>query len=268
MKTSTNGCVWGGYADWKGVEVTAETFFQETAQAGYEGIEIGGGRGYLGAPRHCLELAERFGLAISSYCTSITYNPYPPNTRAYQQDLDYAAELGVKMIMVCGGFMPFGRRNTYAYDYEMFADNMGRAMEYAGRQGQTLAFHPHVGCIVETIAETKEMVRRLPGFALCADIAHLARAGEDAVQFIRTFRKRIVHTHIKDYSLKHNAFIELGKGDTLDVTACVHELQKMGYDGWLCVELDRPKAEFERIGKTALESARACRRYLKNKCGV
>jgi sugar phosphate isomerase/epimerase len=268
MKTSINGCVWGGYEDWKGVRLTADEFFAQVAEAGYDGIELGGGEKYLGTPKQCLERARRYGLEIGSYCTSVTYNPYPPNTRSYRQDMDYAADLGVKMLMVCGGFMPFGRRNTYGYDYDMFADNLGRAMSYAGRLGQTVAFHPHVGCIVETIAEAKEMVRRLPGFVLCVDTAHLARAGEDAVQFISTFRKRIVHAHIKDYSLKHNAFIELGKGDTLAVAACVHELQKVGYDGWLCVELDRPKSEFERIGKTAVESAKICRRYLKNKCGV
>ena len=64
MKTSINGCVWGGYEDWKGVRLTADEFFAQVAEAGYDGIELGGGVKYLGTPKQCLERARRFGLEI------------------------------------------------------------------------------------------------------------------------------------------------------------------------------------------------------------
>ena len=268
MKTAMNGCTWGGYAAFTGRACGAEQFFREAAEAGFEGIELGGGESFLGSPAACRKRAEACGLEIAAYSAGVTYNPHPPNTRQYRQDIRYAQALGVRTLMVCGGFMPYWRRNTYPHDYDMFAGNLARAMEYAAKRGLTIAYHPHCGCIVETIAETREMVKRLAGLKLCVDIAHLAAAGEDAVKFIRTFRRQIVYTHVKDYSGRRNSFIELGKGDTFDVAACVGELRRVGYDGWLCVELDRPREEFERTGRTPLGSAKMCRRYLRTKCGV
>ena len=111
------------------------------------------------------------------------------------------------------------------------------------------------------------MVKRLPRLKFCVDIAHSEAAGDDALAFIRRFGKRIITTHIKDYSWKYDSFVELGRGDgRLDVAACVKGLARAGYDGWLTVELDK---RFERLpGKvrTPLESAKMCRRYLK-RCG-
>ena len=161
--------------------------------------------------------------------------------------------------------MPNQRRYTYGWEYDMFADNLGRAIANANEHGLEVAFHNHRGCIVETIREVKEMVKRLPHLKLCVDIAHSEACGDDAFKFIRTFRDRIIYTHIKDYSWKKDSFIELGKGDgKLDVAACIRELENIGYDGWLTVEMDK-KVIGKRPG-TALESAKMCRRYLK-KCG-
>ena len=269
MKTAMNGCTWGGYADYAGEPNDADRFFADVAEAGFEGIEVGGGKAFLGTPAACRKRAERHGLEIAAAGAAVTYQPYPPNIRQYRAAMRYAAELGVSTLMVCGGFMPWKRRNTYARDYDTFAESLGEAMAFAESLGLIVAYHPHRGCIVETIAETRQMTRRLPDLRLCVDVAHLEASGEDALKFIRTFRRQIVYTHIKDYSHKRDSFIELGKGDgKLDVAACVAELARVGYDGWLCVELDRPVREFERTGRTPLDSAKICRRYLRHKCGT
>ncbi len=57
--------------------------------------------------------------------------------------------------------------------------------------------------------------------------------------------------------------IELGKGD-LDVAACVRELRRVGYTGWLTVELDKKWAVDD--PRTPLDSARICRQYLEERC--
>jgi len=269
MKVAINTCTHGGYAHYRGTKLTAEAFFRDAAEAGYDGVELGGGERFLGTPTQCLRRLAKCGLAVAAYDTSVTYNPHQPNTRAYQADIRYGQAVGATVLMTCGGFMYWHRRNTYPGDYDLFADNLGRATDYAARHGMTLAFHPHCGSIVETAAETRQMLRRLPELKLCVDIAHLEAAGEDARRYCRQFRRQIVYTHIKDFSHRHNSFIELGRGDgKLDVAACVGELARAKYDGWLTVELDRGEKEFRRVGLTALESARRCRRYLRTKCGV
>ncbi len=174
----------------------------------------------------------------------------------------------VPIIMCCGGFIPNQRRNTYDFDYDMFADNLGRAIRFAEKLGLTLAFHPHRGCVVETIEETQQMIKRLPELKLTADIAHLEASGANAMEFCRQFGDRIVYTHIKDYHWKKDSFVELGKGDgNLDVADCVRILDEAGYEGWLTVELDKRHDRFTNP-PTPLESSRLSRRYLKRHCKI
>jgi inosose dehydratase len=267
MKAAINSCTWGAYAQFTKTTLTAEHFFAEAAEAGYAGVEVGGGEGFLGKPEQCLKLAEKHGLQIAAYGTSVTYNPWPPNTQAYKADIDYAAQLGVKTLMVCGGFMPVQRRRTFEFDYDMFAGNFGALMKAAAKRGIAAAFHPHRGCIVETQDEAQKMVKRLKDIVFCVDTAHLEGAGSDALKFIRTFGKRCVYSHLKDFRWDTQEFTELGKGKSkLNVAACVKELGKQGSCEWLCVELDK-RFSGEKP-RTPLQSAKISRAYLKNKCGV
>jgi inosose dehydratase len=266
MKTAINACTWNAYAGFVKKPLTAELFFREAAEAGYDGVEVGGGENFLGKPSDCLKLAEKNGLEICAYATSLTYNPWKPSTESFQADVRYAVSIGMKTLMMCGGFIPSPRRNTYPFDYDMFAGNLGRAMAFAKKHGCTIAFHPHRGCIVETLREAQEMVKRLPKMQFCVDTAHLESSGDDALRFCKVLGKRIIYTHLKDYSWKLDSFTELGKGGSkLDVSACVKELKRQGYDGWLTVELDKKFGEKDR---TPLESARLSRKYLKTQCGV
>lgn len=264
MKTAINACLWRGGAKFCGTEYDWRTFVREAAEAGYEGVELGGSRETLGTPRECRSFVEGLGLEIAAFGNNVTYNPWRPNTTSYQRSIRYAAALGVKTIMTCGGFLPNQRRNTYAFDYDMFAGNLGAAMAYAEKHGSTIAYHPHRGSVVETVAEARQMAKRLPELKFCVDIAHLEASGEDALKFIRTFKDRIISTHIKDYSWKKDSFAELGRGDSkLDVAQCVGALKRIGYDGWLVVELDK---KWTARDPSPLESAKRCRRYLV-RCG-
>ena len=267
MKVAINSCTWGAYAGFTKVPLTAEHFFAEAVEAGYAGVEVGGGRNFLGSPSDCLKLAKRHGLELAAYGTSVTYNPWKPNTDAYRADIEYAADLGVKMLMVCGGFMPVQRRNTYDFDYDMFAGNLSALIRYAAKYKIVAAFHPHRGCIVETVEEAAKMVKRLKALKFCVDTAHLEGAGSDALKFINTYGKRCVYAHIKDFRWDTGAFTELGKGKSkLNVADCVAALRKKGAVEWLCVELDK-KFEGDKP-RTPLESAKISRRYLKSKCGL
>jgi inosose dehydratase len=245
------------YAKEKATPLNLGQCLREARSAGYEAVEVGGGEAILGAPAHFLKLTRDNGLQISAYASSVTYNSWPPNIKTYQADMRYAAEVGVKIMMICGGFSHYGRRNQYAADYEIFGGNLGKAMNFAHKLGLEIAYHPHRGCIVETGDETALLLKRLPKLKLCLDIAHLEASGDDAVKFINRFGKKIISTHIKDYDIKKNVFTELGRGNTrLDVGKCVAALEKVGYQGWLCVELDK-------TFRTPLESAKISRSYLK-----
>jgi len=266
MKTAITLGLWGDLwrkhnkpYDWKEAA-------KEAAAAGYEGVEIGGGEESLGPAGQVRDYLDSLKLDIAAFFVSVTYNPHPPNTESYQKAMRYAAQLGVKTLSCCGGFMPNARRNTYPSDYDMFAGNFGKAMRHANKYGQQIAFHPHIGSIVETIAETRKMINRLPDFKILIDTAHLEAAGEDTGAFIRAFGKRIIATHIKDFSWKKYSFVEPGKGDgKLDVADSVRQLARAGYDGWLTIELDKRWDKFGDIPQP-LDVAVGCRKFLR-KCG-
>jgi len=262
MKKSINGSIWSGIAksiekkyDWK-------TFIKDAADAGYDGVEIGGTKETLGKPQECLHFIQDHGLEIAAFATSVTYNPYQPNTEAYQKAMDYAASLGVTTISVCGGFIPNPRRNTYPFDYDIFSGNLGNAMEYAAKQGLQIAFHPHRGCIVETLDEANEMVKRLPGLTFCIDTAHLEAFGQDAEEFIRVHGDKCAFTHIKDYSWEQDSFVMPGEGDSrLRVGCCIQQLLEKGYDGWFSIELDR---KWPLPSPEPVEVAQKCLQFLRN----
>ncbi len=261
MKTAINACTWRGYAKYKGSETDWKDFVRDAAASGYDGVELGGTRETLGEPAECLAFVREQGLEISAFAANVTYNPYEPNTRDYRASMDYAAELGVNMLMTCGGFIPNSRRNSYDFDYDIFAGNLGAAIDYAADKGLTLAYHPHRGAVVETIAETRKMIERLPNFNICIDIAHLMACYVDVVDFINLFHDRIVYTHIKDYHIAQDSFIELGHGDCAQsVDQCLDALIEHRYNDWLTVELD--KKFNEHTDRTPLESARMNRTFL------
>lgn len=266
MRTSINGALWGTLGERLGVSYSWQDMVREAALAGYDGIALNGDEEKLGKPRDCLAFVHDHGLEISEFFASVTYNHYAPNTREYRKALRYAARLGVTNVAVCGGFKPDPRRNVYGFDFDMFAGNLGEALEFAHSLGLELAFHPHRGSIIETVFETKELVKRLPDLKLMLDTAHIEASGDDAMRFIRVFGKRIIATHIKDYSWKRNSFVEPGKGDSkLDVAACIARLDARGYSGWYTAELDR---DWSKVAKPpmAITVARSIRRFLRT-CG-
>ncbi len=243
MITAVNSCNWNSWAREKGEEFSLEQMLEDASATGYDAVEIGGGEKRLGAPAQFQGLLDKYNLKHCAYGASITANPYEPNTRQYRQAMREAVEYGQKIVMACGGFLGSPRRNAYPADYDLFAENMRAALDFAHNLGLEIAYHPHRGCLVETISETQKMIDRLPDLKLCIDTAHLEAVFEDSLKFIEIFGDRIIHTHIKDYHRGENQFCELGRGDTrLDLKACVEALKDRGFDGALTVELDcKPK---------------------------
>lgn len=245
MKIATNIGNWNGYARAHEKVVDPKQFIREARKAGCAGVEISKLEDHFAAPQEALAFIHAEGLEIAAWQGNVTYNPFEPNIQQYRRSLEYAASLGVKTVMTCGGFPITPRRNTYPFDYDMFASSIGPMVDFAADLGMTIAYHPHRGCICETIRETEAIMERVQDLRLCVDIAHLAASGEDPVAFIHRFGDGIIYSHIKDYSWAKDSFMELGKGDgdngkpLVRVAECIKALTENGYDGWLTLELDR-----------------------------
>lgn len=129
------------------------------------------------------------------------------------------------------------------------ADTLGA---YAKEKGVTLCFHPHYGTCVFWESDIDYLMAHTdPRYvSFCIDTAHTTLAGMSPVELIKKVGLRLAYMHLKDvdtYALKTaegadkmGTFRALGHG-TIDFPAVKAALEEIGYDGILCVELDRPE---------------------------
>lgn len=116
--------------------------------------------------------------------------------------------------------------------------------------------HAHMGTYIETVEDARRVLAAVPDLWLLYDTGHLLAAGSDPLQvFGSDLAYRIGHVHLKDFHAddqrawdfrtgkfgEQARFCELGQGTAgFDVAAALRGLERVGYQGWVSVELDRP----------------------------
>ena len=140
--------------------------------------------------------------------------------------------------------------------------------------GVKFALEVHPAEIAFDYYSTEELLKRF-GFretlGINFDPSHLVWQGIDEKQFLRDFRKRIYHVHIKDVKVNLNGkngilgsclpfgdlrrgwnFVSVGHGD-VDFDGIIRELNAMGYEGPLSVEWEDSGMERECGARESLE---------------
>jgi inosose dehydratase len=131
--------------------------------------------------------------------------------------------------------------------------NLDRLAELAASRGIRAVLHPHVGTMIETGEEVRQI---LDGsrISLCLDTGHLLIGGTDPAELARQAPERIAHVHFKDVDarlarrvqdgrltytqgVREGMYRPLGFGD-VDVPAIVGFLRARGYNGWYVLEQD------------------------------
>lgn len=156
-----------------------------------------------------------------------------------------------------------------------FMDNLHQAGKVALEEGVRLAYHPHVGTVVESPEEVQWFLSNTDPevIFLCADTGHLAWGGNDVVQFFEENASRVEVWHAKDVDAmvareardkgwnydqceRFGVFTEIGRG-SVDFASVIRSLDQAGFTGWAISETDYTQLP------TALESAFECRRALR-----
>ena len=137
---------------------------------------------------------------------------------------------------------------------------MGNACEelakYGADKGVGLAYHPHVGCTIETEAEIDILLNETRQTQLCLDASHIGLVGEDPVAHLRKYKARTGYIHLKDWAA--GKFVEMGQGTIgLDFAAILAELQAQQFPGWVVIEQSRSDV-------SPAESARVNAQYLRD----
>jgi inosose dehydratase len=267
-----------------GGDITLETCLTEAKAAGYAGLELGNK-----FPREAIALKpilDRHGLALVSgwYSTFLLQRDADAEFAAAlaHRTLLKALDATVFIAAECTGTVHGDKSKSLsqrpviaAADWPRFAQRMTRFADLLAAEGLTLAYHHHMGTVIQTEPEIERfMAATGPSVALLLDTGHATWAGADPVRLAKTFRARIAHVHVKDVrpaiatqatrhdwsflkSVTEGVYTVPGDG-CIDFAAVLRELP--GYAGWIVVEAEQdpikaPPARYAALGAANLRVA-------------
>jgi inosose dehydratase len=225
------------------------------------------------------ELLDSHGFRLSALYAGGRFSD-PTNRQTVIEDnakvASFLAANGVDRIV----FGPGGPRNpegTSVEELTTAAETIDQAARRCYELGVKACVHPHLGTEIQDRAEIEAIMEMTdPRYVLLApDTAHLAGAGIDVPDFLRTYRDRIGYMHVKDLTPEKPdlasfpmmsgtealpIFCELGLG-TIDFDPIVEAIMEIGYGGWLTLEIDQSTS-------TPINSLRICRDFVEQRLGI
>jgi inosose dehydratase len=248
-----------------GGDTPLETCLAETRQAGYAGTELGGK-----FPRQTALLKpimERFGLAIVSgwYDGRCDENDVAREMDAIGPHLQLLKDMGSSHVVYAdisrgrnGAIWdPISNRPSLsANEWPAYGRKLTALAERMAEFGVRMAFHHHMGTIVETDQEVGLMMRHTgEAVGLLYDTGHSAFSGGDPVALLKTHVRRVVHVHCKDTrpevlararredmsfmgAVMEGIFTVPGDGN-IDFPEILRILFDAEYSGWLVVEAEQ-----------------------------
>jgi inosose dehydratase len=248
-----------------GGDTPLDTCLAETRQAGYAGTELGGK-----FPRQSSVLRpimDRFGLAVISgwYDGRCAEKDVAAEMDAVADHLQLLKDMGSSHVVYADTSLgrhgaiwgPISQRPVLAADeWPAYGRKLTELAERMADFGVRMAFHHHMGTIVETDEEVGLLMRHTgPAVGLLYDTGHSAFAGGDPLSLVKAHVGRIVHVHCKDarrpildkarredmsfmHAVLEGIFTVPGDG-FIDYPAILRVLADNGYQGWLVVEAEQ-----------------------------
>jgi len=269
-----------------GGDIPLDVCLAEARLAGFSGIEMGGK-----FPRDAAKLRpmlDRHGLDLVSgwYSAHLCRRTADEEAGSVEAHLALLAAMGCKVMVFAEGHgstdgdpsAPLSRRPILAdAHWTQFCARLNEVAKHLRQRGVRLAFHHHMGTVVQTEAEIDRlMAATTDDVGLLLDTGHLVFAGGDPLAVARRHAQRIVHVHCKDVrrdvldaalagdrsflrAVLDSVFTVPGDG-SIDFPAVLTELRRAGYQGWLVVEAEQDPAKahpltYARMGFTNLCAA-------------
>jgi myo-inosose-2 dehydratase len=252
-----------------GGDTSLETCLKEAAEAGFAGIEKGGKfpndveemRAVLG--RHGLELVSGW------YGAELRFRDVEAEIQAMRPHFDLLKACGCKVVVFAetSGTVqgdrakPVAERPVMSDDeWPVFLERISKLGEWMAGQGVRVAFHHHMGTVIEKAHEVDRLLQGTPeSVGLLFDTGHLAFAGEDPAKVARKWAKRVNHVHAKDVrpevlrrareerwsfldAVLNGVYTVPGDGG-LDFEAALRPIAEAGYSGWLICEAEQDPAK-------------------------
>ncbi len=275
MKAAYTGWTWINAKEPEEAKKQLEQSFKECKFLGYDTVENFAfiRDFFVENPQELVDMTKRCGVELVNLYGHFTLD-VGESLRIAMEQVDFLAAIGGKWYNCQhGGFgeEPY-ERPTDPEMLDKICEIANRLGEYASGKGVTVCFHPHFGTCVFSQSDIDYFAAHTkPEYvSFCLDTAHTTLAGMDPAALVRQYGSRIAYMHLKDvdsYALskaqgrdKMGSFRALGHG-TVDFPAVKAALEEVGYDGVLCVELDRPEV-------CNFHSAEVSRIYLRDVLGL
>lgn len=269
-----------------GGDIPLETCLAETRAAGYLGTELGGKFPRTAAALKAVLSAHDLALVSGWYEGRILENDVDAEFDAMLPHLTLLRDLGCKVGVyaeVSRGrqdaiWHPISSRPILADDeWQGYGRKLTELAERTAAFGVGMAFHHHMGTVVETDTEVDRLMA-VSGEAvgLLFDSGHCRFSRGSPTDLLRRHVRRVVHVHCKDVrqsildrvreedmsfmqAVLEGVFTVPGDGD-IDFDILMRTLADAGYEGWLVVEAEQDPAKahpatYARKGYDALFSA-------------
>lgn len=290
VRLGTNPIAWSNDDDRSlGAEIPLSRCLAEAAAAGFTGIEMG--HKFPQTAPGLREALAPHGLALVSgwYSGGLMTRDVESELRAMAPHTQLLKAMGCSVVIYCettGAVHGDPQAPVFAQrpvadaaTWRRFVDRLNDLGERLAAEGLHLAYHHHMGTVVQTEAELDQlMADTTPAVGLLFDSGHLAYAGGQPAAAARRHAARIVHVHTKDIrpnivaqaraedwpfiaAVRAGAFTVPGDG-ALPLADILAPLAECGYAGWIVVEAEQDPAEadpgaYARAGYQALRGVLA-----------
>ena len=270
-----------------GGDTPLEQCLSEASEAGFSGIESGGK--FPKKSNELIPLLDKYNLKLCSgwYGANLRINSVKEEIELIQDQLKLFQDCKAPCIVfaevsdsIAGDpKRPLSTRPEMTADeWIIYCKKISEIGKYLEDQGMPLAYHHHMGTVIETQTDTERLLENTSDqVKLILDTGHMLFAGGNSIEVANNFKERIIHVHCKDMrkkvlekSLKEDfsfrqAFLEGAftvPGDGfIDYEPLLTFLKKSNYNGWLVVEAEQDPAK-----ANPLEYARIGYNYLSNVC--
>lgn len=269
-----------------GGDTTLETCLKESRAAGFSGTETG--VKFPMEPKKLGPILDKHHLKLVSgwFSGQLLRLSVEEEKKRIDPQLATFAELGAPVLVYAETTgtvqdqrtLPVSRRPKIAPDrFKYLGEKMTKLADYTLSKGVQLAYHHHMGTVVETDDEIDELMAATgPSVGLLVDTGHSAYAGGDWLAVTQRHAARVVHVHckdvrpqiLKDVRARDLSFLEAvlegvftvpGDG-FIDYGVFARTLAAIDYKGWVVVEAEQdpkkaPPFEYSKKGHQHLSKA-------------
>ena len=270
VKLGTNPIAWSNDdMPELGGDTPLDTCLKEAAEAGFKGIEKGGKFPNDAASMQAVLGKHGLDLISGWFSGELLGRGLEAEIEALLPHLDLLKACGAKLVIwaeTTGTVQ--GRRDVPVADRPVMREsdwpdylrNIAKLADWMARNGMPMAFHHHMGTVIEKAHEVDRLMSGTPDtVGLLYDTGHLTFAGEDPAAVARKWAKRVNHVHAKDVRpevmkrvhAERLSFLDAVLGGVytvpgdgmIDFVAALRPVAEAGYDGWIVCEAEQDPAK-------------------------